>query len=80
MWCKNRHKVITFIFRPIFKLHFRIKYNLKVKVYKEVDYPALILSNHVTSLDPFIVGSYFKKPLYYMASMDLFQHFFVGHI
>jgi 1-acyl-sn-glycerol-3-phosphate acyltransferase len=80
MWCKKRHKVITAIFRPVFKLHFRMKYNLKVKVYKEIDYPALILSNHVTSLDPFIVGSYFKKPLYYMASMDLFQHFFLGKL
>lgn len=80
MWCKKRHKVITAIFRPVFKLHFRMKYNLKVKVYKEIDYPALILSNHVTSLDPFIVGSYFKKPLYYMASVDLFQHFFVGKL
>ena len=80
MWFKKRHKLVIFIFRPIFKLHFRIKYNLKVKVYKEIDYPALILSNHVTSLDPFIVGSYFKKPLYYMASLDLFQHFFVGKL
>ncbi len=78
MWCKTRHKIVTFLFRPVFQLHFRIKYNLKVKVYKEVNYPALILSNHVTSLDPFIVGSYFKQPLYYMASMDLFQHFFLG--
>lgn len=80
MWCKKRHKVVTGIFRPIFKLHFKLKYNLSVKVNKEIDYPCLILSNHVTSLDPFIVGSYFKKPLYYMASVDLFQHFFLGKL
>ncbi len=80
MWCKKRHKIVTSIIRPIFKMHFKLKYNLNVKVYKEIDYPALILSNHVTSLDPFIVGSYFKQPLYYMASMDLFQHFFLGKL
>lgn len=80
MWCKKRHKIVTAIIRPIFKLHFKVKYNLKVKVFKDLNYPALILSNHVTSLDPFIVGSYFKQPLYYMASTDLFQHLFVGKI
>lgn len=80
MWCKKRHKIITAIIRPIFKIHFKMKYNLKVKVHKEMNYPALILSNHVTSLDPFILGSYFKQPLYYMASMDLFQHFFLGKL
>ncbi|MBQ4570183.1 MAG: 1-acyl-sn-glycerol-3-phosphate acyltransferase [Bacilli bacterium] len=80
MWCKRRHKIVTAIFRPVFKLHFKLKYNLDVKVYKELNYPALILSNHVTSLDPFIVGSFFKQPLYYMASTDLFQHFFLGKL
>ena len=34
MWCKKRHKVITAIFRPIFKLHFRIKYK---DLWNEVD-------------------------------------------
>lgn len=80
MWCKRRHKIVIAIFRPIFKLHFKVKYNLDTKVNKELNYPALILSNHVTSLDPFIVGSYFKQPLYYMASTDLFQHFFLGKL
>lgn len=80
MWCKKRHKIVTAIIRPIFKIHFKVKYNLSVKVFKNIDYPALILSNHVTSLDPFIVGSYFKQPLYYMASVDLFQHFFLGKL
>lgn len=80
MWCKRRHKIVTAIIRPIFKFHFKSKYNLNVRIFKEIDYPALILSNHVTSLDPFIVGSYFKQPLYYMASTDLFQHFFLGKL
>ncbi len=80
MWCKKRHKIVTAIIRPIFKLHFKSKYNLNVKIFKEIDYPTLILSNHVTSLDPFIVGSHFKQPLYYMASTDLFQHFFLGKL
>ena len=80
MWCKKRHKIITAIIRPIFKIHFKCKYNLDVKINKEINYPALILSNHVTSLDPFIVGSFFKQPLYYMASLDLFQHLFIGKL
>ena len=46
----------------------------------DIEESSLILSNHVTSLDPFMVGSLFKNPLYYMASMDLFQHAFIGKI
>lgn len=79
MWCKTRHKIVIAIFRPIFKLHFKFKYNLKVKTCAPKD-SCLVLSNHVTSLDPFMVGSLFKQPLYYMASMDLFQHAFLGKL
>lgn len=79
MWCKKRHKVIISIIRPIFKLHFKYKYNLSVKC-TDIEESSLILSNHVTSLDPFMVGSLFKNPLYYMASMDLFQHAFIGKL
>ena len=79
MWCKKRHKVIISIIRPIFKLHFKYKYNLSVKC-TDIEESSLILSNHVTSLDPFMVGLLFKNPLYYMASMDLFQHAFIGKL
>ena len=79
MWCKTRHKIVTALFRPVFKLHFSFKYNLKVKTCAPKE-SCLVLSNHVTSLDPFMVGSLFKQPLYYMASMDLFQHAFLGKL
>lgn len=80
MWCKRRHKVVVEIIRPFFKLYFRLKYNLKIKTNPAFKDGALIISNHVNSLDPFIVGSCFKGPIYYMASIDLFEHFFVGKL
>ena len=80
MWRKKRHSIITAIFRPIFLLFYLLKYNCKVKATKLPKEGAIILSNHATSLDPFLVGLKFNKPLYYMASMDLFQHKFVGKL
>lgn len=80
MWCKKRHKVIVAILRPFFKLYFKLKYRCvfdKEKCDKE---GSLILANHTTTMDPFLVGMVFDKNLYYMASMDLFEHKFTGKL
>ena len=80
MWCKKRHKVIVAILKPFFKLYFKLKYRCifdKEKCDKE---GSLILVNHTTTMDPFLVGMVFDKNLYYMASMDLFEHKFTGKL
>ena len=79
-WCKFRHKVVTFIFRPVFMVLFFFKFNLKYKREKLPKEGALILCNHTMAFDPFIVGCKFNKPLYYMTSKDLFQNKFVGKL
>ncbi len=72
-WIKFRHKVVFNLLRPVFYLYFKIKYGLKVtKDEKKVSTPALIMSNHSTTMDPFILGCSFKRPIYYIASDDLF--------
>lgn len=80
MWHKKRHSIITAILRPFFKLYFKIAYKCKIKRTKAPKEGAIILANHSTTLDPFICGSIFDKPLYYMASKDLFDHFFTGKL
>ena len=62
-WCKFRHKVVTFIFRPVFMVLFFFKFNLKYKREKLPKEGALILCNHTMAFDPFIVGCKFNKPL-----------------
>ena len=74
MWIKFRHKVVFFILRPIFKTFYKIKYNTKIYNCKlKKKQPHLILSNHLTTLDPFLVSASFSGPIYSMASEDLFS-------
>ena len=80
MWCKFRHKIIIEIARPIFWLIFKLKYNCHMKREKLPKEGSIILSNHQMTLDPFGVGMKFDKPLYYMASSDIFQNKISGKL
>lgn len=80
MWIKKRHKVTTEILRFIFFFYFKFRYNLHHDKPIKIKDGALIISNHTTTLDPIMIGSLFKEPLYYMASKDILQHRFIGKI
>lgn len=80
MWCKFQHKIIIEIARPIFWLIFKMKYNCHLKKNKLPKEGSIVLSNHQMTLDPFGVGLIFNKPLYYMASSDLFQNKIAGKL
>lgn len=80
MWCKKRHSVVTAIIRPIFKIFFTFKFNFKAKAEKLPSEGAIILSNHTTLWDPFLIGLRFNKPLYYMCSAHMFQNKFIGKL
>lgn len=72
-WIKWRHKLITALVRPLFSLWAKLKYGFKKGDFddsKKRQY--LIISNHQTAFDQFFVGLMFKRPLYYVASEDLF--------
>lgn len=79
-WIKTRHKIVFGLLRPAFKIFFRFKYRAKVKTIKAPKDGSIILCNHVTTLDPFLVALKFRGPVYYMASKDLFQHRFTGKL
>lgn len=80
MWKKRRHKIVITILRPFFKLYFKIKYKCSFDKKIKIDGGSIILSNHVTTLDPFMIGCLFSDHVYYMASLDLFEHKFVGKL
>ena len=74
-WCKFRHKVVRRTFIAFFKPFSYLKYNIKVEKFKEQgDRAYLILFNHQTAFDQFFVGIAFKRPVYYVASEDLFSN------
>jgi len=71
-WLKPRHKVITALLRYPFYLYVRLRYGIHVeKCPDRRQY--LVLMNHQTAFDQFFVGLAFPRPLYYVASEDLFS-------
>ena len=80
-WVKLRHKIIFNLLRPFFGLYFKIKYKFTAsKDERKVPSPALIMSNHSTTMDPFLLGMSFKRPIYYITSDDLFTIPFVSRL
>lgn len=74
-WCKARHKFWFTIMRPIFSFLFWKKYAYKAEIYKlDKKQNYLIICNHSCSLDPFMVGKSFYRPIYYVASDDLLKN------
>ena len=74
-WIKFRHKVVRVILGPPVRLLCMLKYGIKIESFKgRQDRPYLILYNHQTAFDQFFVGLAFRKPVYYMASEDLFSN------
>lgn len=80
MWCKKRHKVVVEILRPVFSLYYAIRFGCRVKKEKLPEEGAIVIANHVTTLDPVLVGMLFNKPLYYMSSKHIFQNRFLGKL
>lgn len=73
-WMKFRHKVVVTLLRPTFGLYVRWKYGIKIEKFKEQgSRPYLIVLNHQTAFDQFFVGITFHRPVYYLASEDLFS-------
>ena len=73
-WTLPRHKLVTALIRPPLGLYCRLKYGIKIEKFREQgERPYLILMNHQTAFDQFFVGIIFRKPVYYVASEDLFS-------
>lgn len=80
-WIKLRHRVIRNMAYVFIGTYTKLKYGLKVEKFKEKnDRPYLILFNHQTAFDQFIVGMAFRQPVYYVASEDLFSNGFVSKL
>lgn len=80
MWKRKRHKYVINFLRPIFKTIFKIRY--KCSFDNPISFPngAIFISNHVTTMDPFMIGMLSKEHVYYMANTDLFDHFITGKL
>ena len=80
-WLKFRHRVVRTLLGWTLGVYSRIKYGAKVEKFKgDQKRPYLILLNHQTAFDQFFVGLAFKRPIYYLASEDLFSNGWVSSL
>ena len=81
-WLKFRHKVVHAILRYPIHLLCILKYGIKVTKYRDDKgkRPYLILYNHQTAFDQFFVGAAFDRPIYYLATEDIFSNGWVSSL
>ncbi len=56
---------------PFFRVYFRLSRVGREHLPKEG--PLLLASNHRSFLDPFVIGTMIRRPVYYMAKRELFE-------
>jgi 1-acyl-sn-glycerol-3-phosphate acyltransferase len=80
-WTKFRHKVVRNILFGTLGVYTRLRYNVKIEKFKEQNgRQYLVLFNHQTAYDQFLIGMSFKGPLYYVASEDIFTLGFASRL
>ena len=80
-WIKPRHSVVRSILSVTLAPYSALRYNIKVERFKEQEKrPYLILLNHQTAFDQFFVGMAFNRPVYYLASEDIFSNGWVSSL
>lgn len=79
-WRKPHHQPIISIALPFLDLYTRCTYHIKVENRRKDKHQYLILFNHQTAFDQFFVSMAFYRPIYYVASEDLFSKGWVSSV
>ena len=80
-WIKKRHGIIRAIAAATLGIYVRLWYGVKVEKFREQGKrPYLIVMNHTTFCDQFLVGMAFRGPVYYIASEDLFSNGWISRL
>ena len=74
-WCKFRHRIAFGFLRIILYPVLRIFYHYKAKKFKlDQKQGYFIISNHQSLMDPFCLALSFRRPIYFVATDNLFTH------
>src|SRR3954466_12524485 len=67
--------IVRGVLQPFFHLYFRLS-----RIGREhiPDGPVILASNHRSFLDPFVIATLARRPLYYVAKEELFRNRFIG--
>ena len=80
-WIKFRHYIVRNLAYPFFYIYSRIRYNITIEKFKDKKKtPCLVLINHQTPYDQFFVGMAFKRPVYFLATEDIFSMGFLSSL
>lgn len=80
-WTTPRHQVIRHALYPLIVFLIWVLYGFKVTKFKEENgRQYLILANHQTGFDQFYPSVAFSRPVYYVASEDIFSMGFLSKI
>lgn len=80
-WLRPRHRIVRKLLSWTLGVYVRRKYNVKMERFAQQEKrPYLILYNHQTAFDQFMVGVSFSGAVYYLASEDLFSMGWVSRL
>lgn len=79
-WIRTRHKIITELVRVFIVPYLKLRYGVDVPTFRDGKGQYLILLNHQTPMDQFFVGMAFKKPVYYLATEDIFSNGWISKL
>ena len=80
-WTSSHHQVVRYVLYPLITFLVWVLYGFKVTRFKEEnDRQYLILANHQTGFDQFYPSAAFQRPIYYLASEDIFSMGFLSKI
>lgn len=80
MWVKKRHRIITGLLRGFISLFLKLKYKYTKDNKISIGKGSVILCNHTTTLDPFLVQMLFKENLYFVARKEILENRFKGKL
>ena len=77
---RGRHRFIWRLVRwPVIAL-LKLKFNYTMETAPSIEGPYIVLSNHNTDWDPLLVGSAFKRQMYFVASEHIFRRGWVSKL
>ena len=80
-WTSPHHQAVRYVLYPLIVFLVWILYGLKVTKFKEENNRQyLVLSNHQTGFDQFYPSVAFRRPIYYVASEDIFSMGFLSKV
>lgn len=79
-WIKFRHKIVQFIFRTPFYLHYKRKYNAKIEKFDFKGKNYIVLYNHQTPADQFFLNKMFYKKDYFLGTEDIMSNGFISKL